>query len=259
MTVRSRHEWAWDARGRARRRPDWRADAVGDHGPARVGRAAHRARTRGPARGAPHYEHPRAPAGPRRARRRRGCACGAGGCSGRVDRPARRQHAARPPARGVPRRPLGRRARGWPVLLLVPALPSAGRVTVGGVHLFERDGRRTPLHETEFAHDGVFAYTSSRLLEWAEERSGGLFRAGDGRELSLEELRSDGHGHCGRGAAGAFERRADRARSFRTPRPSTTSRRSRPAGAVRWRRASTSSCAARRPSRVCSPGLPPSG
>ena len=78
------------------------------------------------------------------------------------------------------------------MLLLVPALPSAGRVTVGGVHLFDRDGRRTPLHETEYARDGVFAYSSARLLEWAEERSGGLFRAGAGRELHLDVLRSRG-------------------------------------------------------------------
>ena len=82
--------------------------------------------------------------------------------------------------------------RAGPPLLLVPALPSAGRVTVGGVHLIERDGRRTPLHETEYARDGVFAYASARLLEWAEERSGGLFSAGDGRELHLDELRSRG-------------------------------------------------------------------
>ena len=121
----------------------------------------------------------------------------------------------------------------WPVLLLVPALPSAGRVTVGGVHLFERDGRRTPLHETEFAHDGVFAYTSSRLLKWAEERSGGLFRAGDGRELPLDELRDDGTAGVGRGAAGAFEGGPTvRARSGRRV-PSTTSS----AIAEGWRRA----------------------
>ena len=81
---------------------------------------------------------------------------------------------------------------GWPVLLLVPALPSAGRITVGGVHLFDRDGRRTPLHETEYARDGVFAYTNARLLEWADERSGGLFRVDAGRELDLAALRSRG-------------------------------------------------------------------
>jgi len=79
-----------------------------------------------------------------------------------------------------------------PPLLLVPALPSAGRATVAGVHLIQRDGRFIPLHETEYASDGVFSYRSARLLEWAEERSGGLFRAGDGRELQLDELRAGG-------------------------------------------------------------------
>jgi len=80
----------------------------------------------------------------------------------------------------------------WPPLLLVPALPAAGRVTAGGIHYFERDGVRTPLHETEYARDGVFAYTSARLLDWAEERSGGLFAARAGRELPLAVLRSSG-------------------------------------------------------------------
>src|SRR5207248_3577804 len=56
-----------------------------------------------------------------------------------------------------------------PPLLLVPALPAAGRVTVGGVHLIERDGRRTPLHETEYAADPSFAYRDARLLQWADD------------------------------------------------------------------------------------------
>jgi uncharacterized protein YgbK (DUF1537 family) len=79
-----------------------------------------------------------------------------------------------------------------PALMLAPALPSAGRVTVGGVHLIERDNRRVPLHETEYAHDGPFAYRDARLLRWAEERSGGYFDAADGRELPLADLRSGG-------------------------------------------------------------------
>jgi uncharacterized protein YgbK (DUF1537 family) len=79
-----------------------------------------------------------------------------------------------------------------PPLLLVPALPSAGRVTVAGVHLIERDGCFVPLHETEYATDGVFSYRSARLLEWAEERSAGLFRADDGIELHLDDVRARG-------------------------------------------------------------------
>jgi uncharacterized protein YgbK (DUF1537 family) len=72
-------------------------------------------------------------------------------------------------------------------ILLVPALPAAGRVTVGGVHLIERDGVRVPLHETEYARDGGFAYTDASLLAWAEERSGGLFPREAGRALGRAE------------------------------------------------------------------------
>jgi uncharacterized protein YgbK (DUF1537 family) len=80
----------------------------------------------------------------------------------------------------------------WPVLVLVPALPSAGRVTRGGVHMIERDGASIPLDETEYARDGVFSYSTAHLLGWAEERSAGLFAAANGREIHLDELRRGG-------------------------------------------------------------------
>ena len=54
-----------------------------------------------------------------------------------------------------------------PVLMLVPALPAAGRVTLAGVHY----AGSVPVHQTAYARDGLFAYRSSRLLEWAEERT----------------------------------------------------------------------------------------
>ena len=95
----------------------------------------------------------------------------------------------------------------WPVHLLVPALPSAGRVTVDGVHLLERDGARAPVSETEFARDGAFAYRSSRLLDWAEERSNGLFAAARGREVSLADLRRDGGGAVSQALARALAER----------------------------------------------------
>jgi uncharacterized protein YgbK (DUF1537 family) len=58
--------------------------------------------------------------------------------------------------------------------------------------MLERGGRRAPLHETEYASDGVFAYADARVLAWAEERTAGLLRARDGRELHLDELRAGG-------------------------------------------------------------------
>jgi uncharacterized protein YgbK (DUF1537 family) len=76
-----------------------------------------------------------------------------------------------------------------PPLLLVPALPAAGRVTRHGVHLVVRDGTATPVGETEYARDGVFAYASSNLLAWAEERSAGLFPTADGARFPVEALR----------------------------------------------------------------------
>jgi uncharacterized protein YgbK (DUF1537 family) len=79
-------------------------------------------------------------------------------------------------------------------LMLVPALPAAGRMTLHGVHRIARNGESQPLHETEYARDGGFSYRSSRLLEWAEERSAGYFRAAHGQELHLAELRAGGPG-----------------------------------------------------------------
>jgi uncharacterized protein YgbK (DUF1537 family) len=79
-----------------------------------------------------------------------------------------------------------------PPLLLVPALPAAGRITRDGRHWLVRGGRRIPLEQTEFATDGEFAYETSRLVDWAEQRSGGFFAATRGIELGLGEIRSDG-------------------------------------------------------------------
>lgn len=87
-----------------------------------------------------------------------------------------------------------------PPLLLVPALPVAGRITRDGRHLLVRDGKPIPLDETEFARDGDFAYSSSRLLEWAEERSGGYFPAPAGTEIPLGVVRAPGGGAAVRDA-----------------------------------------------------------
>ena len=77
-------------------------------------------------------------------------------------------------------------------LLLVPALPAAGRVTVGGVHLLERDGQRVRLDRTEYARDGQLAYSDSELARWADERSGGRLAAADAVSLPLARVRAPG-------------------------------------------------------------------
>ncbi len=79
-----------------------------------------------------------------------------------------------------------------PPLLLVPALPGAGRVTRNGDHLLRRAGTETPLDQTEYSRDPHFGYRSSKLLEWAAERSDGFFDAAHGVQVSLDDLRGSG-------------------------------------------------------------------
>lgn len=79
-----------------------------------------------------------------------------------------------------------------PPLLLVPALPAAGRVTIDGVQMIERDGARTPLHATEYAEDPSFAYGDAHLLQWAQDRSDGHFPRASGRTVPLAVLRGRG-------------------------------------------------------------------
>jgi hypothetical protein len=92
-------------------------------------------------------------------------------------------------------------------LLLVPALPAAGRVTIGGVHLIERDGHRVTLAQTEYARDGTFAYSSAELSRWAQERSAGRFAADDAITIALDRLRAaDGAEEVAAAIASAAQR-----------------------------------------------------
>jgi uncharacterized protein YgbK (DUF1537 family) len=75
-------------------------------------------------------------------------------------------------------------------VVLVPAFPDAGRVTVGGVHGMVADGEFTPVGDTEFAQDSTFGYRSSRLADWVEEKCEGRISAVDVVELTLDVVRA---------------------------------------------------------------------
>ena len=72
-------------------------------------------------------------------------------------------------------------------VLFVPAFPQGGRTTIGSVHRVVIDGVDTPVGETEFAHDPVFGYRSSNLVDYVREK-------GDRRGIPvpLRELRDSG-------------------------------------------------------------------
>lgn len=58
----------------------------------------------------------------------------------------------------------------FPTTPFCPAFIEAGRVTIDGVHYMREGGRLTPVSETEFARDNVFAYHSSKLSDYIREK-----------------------------------------------------------------------------------------
>ena len=72
--------------------------------------------------------------------------------------------------------------------LLVPAFLEGGRTTVDGVHRLQ--GR--PVHESPFARDGLFAYGTSHLPDWVEEKSGGRIPARAVDRIGWRELETGG-------------------------------------------------------------------
>jgi uncharacterized protein YgbK (DUF1537 family) len=95
-------------------------------------------------------------------------------------------------------------------VVVVPAFPDAGRVTIGGTH-YMRDGAGglTPVAETEFAQDATFGFTRSRLAEYVEEKSGGRYPARDVLVLDLDVIRGGGVAEALDGATGGVPAVAD--------------------------------------------------
>jgi uncharacterized protein YgbK (DUF1537 family) len=79
-------------------------------------------------------------------------------------------------------------------VVMVPAFPDAGRVTIGGVHYTRGTGgdagKLTPAAETEFAKDASFGYANSELAKYVEEKSNGRFAAESVIVLDLNIIRA---------------------------------------------------------------------
>lgn len=74
------------------------------------------------------------------------------------------------------------------LVLVCPAYPEAGRVTIDGVHWVSRAGSLTPVAETDYARDAAFGYGSSRLAEWVRERAGEVGIA----SIGIDDIREGG-------------------------------------------------------------------
>lgn len=80
-------------------------------------------------------------------------------------------------------------------VIIVPAFPEAGRVTVGGVHYAGSPSEGfIPVGQSEFAKDATFGYEQSDLAQWVEEKSAGQYRAEAVIRIDLQDLRHRGAG-----------------------------------------------------------------
>ncbi|MBU8865299.1 four-carbon acid sugar kinase family protein [Paenarthrobacter aromaticivorans] len=79
-------------------------------------------------------------------------------------------------------------------VVIVPAFPDAGRVTIGGVHYMrgtgEEAGKLTPVAKTEFAKDASFGFANSEMAKYVEEKSQGRFPASEVIVLDLNIIRA---------------------------------------------------------------------
>ncbi|WP_150307738.1 four-carbon acid sugar kinase family protein [Planctomonas psychrotolerans] len=81
------------------------------------------------------------------------------------------------------------------ILVFCPAFPAGGRTTVDGVHLVEVNGRAVPAHETEYADDPVFGFSTGVLVDYVTEKSGR-----SSTRVPLDAVRSGGMTELLRGA-----------------------------------------------------------
>lgn len=79
-------------------------------------------------------------------------------------------------------------------VVLVPAFPDAGRVTIGGVHYMrgtgDAAGTLTPVSDTEFAKDASFGFATSVMADYVQEKSQGRFSADSVIVLDLNTIRA---------------------------------------------------------------------
>lgn len=74
---------------------------------------------------------------------------------------------------------------------MVPAFFEGGRITRDSIHYLIIDGKPVPTHETEFAMDSVFGYSTSYLPDYVEEKTAGRIKAAQVQRFLLDDVRSD--------------------------------------------------------------------
>lgn len=74
---------------------------------------------------------------------------------------------------------------------LVPAFIEGGRVTLDSTHYLIVDGEPVPVHDTEFANDSVFGFSTAYLPDYVAEKTGGRIAADRVARFVLDDVRGD--------------------------------------------------------------------
>ena len=75
---------------------------------------------------------------------------------------------------------------------LIPAFFEGGRITRNGTHyLYDAHKKLIPCHETEFAKDSVFGYSTAYLPEYVAEKTKGSIPANTVEHFTLPEVQGD--------------------------------------------------------------------
>jgi uncharacterized protein YgbK (DUF1537 family) len=74
--------------------------------------------------------------------------------------------------------------------VIIPFFLEGGRYTIDNIHYVRDNDILVPAGKTEFASDRTFAYSSSHLGEWVEEKGHGKFTKDSITYISLDELRA---------------------------------------------------------------------
>ena len=74
---------------------------------------------------------------------------------------------------------------------IIPAFFEAGRFTRDSMHYLIVDGTPVPVHETEFARDSVFGFSTAYLPDYVEEKTRGRIKASQVERFTLDGVRGD--------------------------------------------------------------------
>lgn len=77
---------------------------------------------------------------------------------------------------------------------MIPAFFEAGRFTRDSTHYLMMDGEAVPVHETEFARDSVFGFSTAYLPDYVEEKTAGRIKSGQVERFLLDDVRGDCRG-----------------------------------------------------------------